>query len=406
MKLLIAGCLLAVVFSLQAKDDSIAYFGELRYNHVSLHVPIVGIIPYKEPPKEKSHFQFRYDDKKRIVEIVNHTFGRFRRHPLTHLGAYRVSFDYGNGQEIRRYFDVKNRPMLNIRGVHKEVFSVDEFGFKTQLDFYDVEGNAKESLWHISRYQWKKQGIRVLESRFNLVGEVQNLSPYFAFKNTAIEYDNNHRPYRTYHLNSEAQVTNSEFGVAYYQDEYNDLGQHIKYSYFDKNNKPAVNPFGFSYATKRYDSMGKLKNVDRFDLNDQFMPRHAIAPVKPANSKDRENIRQVSLNYIIALQSLNPELMANTLHKDLAKSMVRIGPDGKKTLRKISYQRMLHNAKNWNKTGIRFPPTMNNQVTIFDVYHNMAAVKLTSDNWVEYLHLIKIDGRWQVKDLVWDHNNI
>ena len=406
MKLLIAGCLLTVVFSLQAKDDSIAYFGELRYNHVSLHVPIVGIMPYKESPKRKSHFQFRYDDKKRIVEIVNHTFGRFRRHPLTHLGAYRVSIDYENGQEIRRYFDVKNRPMLNIRGVHKEVFSVDEFGFKTQLDFYDVEGNAKESLWHISRYQWRKQGNRVLESRFNLAGEAQNLSPYFAFKNTAIEYAEDHSPYRTYNLNSETQVTNSEFGVAYYQDEYNGLGQHIKYSYFDKNDKPAVNPFGFSYATKRYDSMGKLKNVDRFDLNDQFMPRHAIAPVKPASSKDRENIRKVSLNYIIALQSLNPELMANTLHKDLAKSMVRIGPDGKKTLRKISYQRMLHNAKNWNRTGTRFPPKLNNQVTIFDVYHNMAAVKLTSDNWVEYLHLIKIDGRWQVKDLVWDHNNI
>ena len=406
MKSFIIGCVLTAVLSFQTKADSIEYFGELRYNHASLHVPIEGIMPFKRYPKGKSHFQFKFDDKNRIVEIVNHTFGRLPLHPLTHFGAHRISIDYENGQEIRRYFDIKNQPMLNIRGVHMEVFSVDEFGFKTQLDFYDIEGKAKESLWHISRYQWKKLGNKIVESRFNLVGEEQNLSPYFAFKNTAIEYGKDHRPYRTYNLNSEAQPANSEFGVAYYQDEYNDLGQHIKYSYFDKNNKPAVNPFGFSYATKRYDSMGKLKNVDRFDLNDQFMPRHAIAPVKPANSKDRENIKQVSLNYIIALQSLDSELMANTLHKDLAKSMVRIDQNGKKTLRKISYQRMLHNAKNWNKTGTRFPPTMNNQVTIFDVYHNMAAVKLTSDNWVEYLHLIKINGRWQVKDLVWDHNNI
>ena len=406
MKLLVIGCLLSAVFSLQIKADSIEYFGKLRYNHVSLHVPIVGIMPYQKPPKGKPYFQFRYDDKKRIIEIVNHTFGRLPLHPLTHFGAHRVLIDYENGQEVRRYFDIKNQPMLNIRGVHKEVFSVDEYGFKTQLDFYDTQGKAKESLWFISRYQWKKQGKLVVEKRFNLAGEAQDLSPYFAFKSTAIEYIEGNRPFRTYNLNSKEQPTNSEFGVAYYQDEYNDLGQHTKYSYFDKNNKPAVNPFGFSYATKRYDSMGKLKNIDRFDLNDKFMPRNAIAPVKPVNDKERDKIRQVALNYIIALKTLDPSLMANTLHKDLAKSMVRIGRDGKKTLRKINYQRMLHNAKNWNKTGSRFPPTMNNQVTIFDVYHNMAAVKLTSDNWVEYLHLIKIDGRWQVKDLVWDHNNI
>ena len=115
------------------------------------------------------------------MEIVNHTFGRLPLHPLTHFGAHRISIDYENGQEIRRYFDIKNQPMLNIRGVHREVFSVDEFGFKTQLDFYDIEGKAKESLWHISRYQWKKLGNKIVESRFNLVGEEQNLSPYFGF---------------------------------------------------------------------------------------------------------------------------------------------------------------------------------------------------------------------------------
>jgi len=34
----------------------------------------------------------------------------------------------------------------------------------------------------------------------------------------------------------------------------------------------------------------------------------------------------------------------------------------------------------------------------------MAAVKLVSDNWYEYLHLLKINGHWKIKNLVWDYN--
>lgn len=54
-------------------------------------------MPFKRYPKGKLHFQFKFDDKKRIVEIVNQTFGRFRRHPLAHLGTYRVLIDYESG---------------------------------------------------------------------------------------------------------------------------------------------------------------------------------------------------------------------------------------------------------------------------------------------------------------------
>lgn len=122
MKLLIIGCVLTAVFSLQTKTDSIAYYGELRYNHVSLHVPIEGIMPFKRYPKGKSHFQFKFDDKKRIVEIVNHTFGRLPLHPLTHFCAHRISIDYENGQEIRRYFDIKNQQLLTFAECIKRFF--------------------------------------------------------------------------------------------------------------------------------------------------------------------------------------------------------------------------------------------------------------------------------------------
>ena len=65
---------------------------------------------------------------------------------------------------------------------------------------------------------------------------------------------------------------------------------------------------------------------------------------------------------------------------------------------------MIMFAESWNNDGTRFPPKPNNQAIILDSTHNMASVKLLSDNWYEYLHLVKIAGKWQIKNLLWTKN--
>jgi hypothetical protein len=107
------------------------------------------------------------------------------------------------------------------------------------------------------------------------------------------------------------------------------------------------------------------------------------------------------------LQELKPDLMNEVMNDSLNK--VTIGFS--RTLRKeavtaITKKRMLDNAANWNKSNMRFPPNPNNQVKILDVYHRIATVKLSSDNWIEYLHLIKLDGKWSIINLLWQHKNV
>jgi hypothetical protein len=72
----------------------------------------------------------------------------------------------------------------------------------------------------------------------------------------------------------------------------------------------------------------------------------------------------------------------------------------------IPRKRMIENAKNWNKTNTKFPPKPNNQIKILDIYHRIATVKLYSNNWVEYLHLIKLDGKWSIINLLWQQKNV
>jgi hypothetical protein len=67
---------------------------------------------------------------------------------------------------------------------------------------------------------------------------------------------------------------------------------------------------------------------------------------------------------------------------------------------------MIAFANSWKRSNTKFPIQSNNQITILDIYNRITIVKLVSDNWVEYLPLIKLDGKWSVINLIWQHKAI
>lgn len=382
------------------------YFSSLRYNHVSLHTPIKGILPIShKDAQQQSHYVFNYHDNGQLAEIINNTYNNVKLHPLTHFAAKRVEFTYGKGKEIRKFYDVNNVLMPNIRGVYQEVYQVDDNGFVHQLNFYDDKNQAMESRWKISEYRWHQEGNLVIEQRVNLKNEKQPLSPYFIFNDTGIEYDDAGNPIRHYNLDANFNVVNNDKGIAYYQDEYDASGKHTKYAYYDENRQLTYSPWKFAYAIKNYDEKGYYTGRTKYDLDGS-----KINDVLPFTSKnpelDPEQIKQVALGYLTALKNLDPELMEQVLHKDLAKHSVLPfpGPDGKQVLRATSFKRMIEHANHWNRSGSRFPPVSSNKVAVLDHYNNMATVKMVSDNWVEYLHLVKLNGQWKIKNLIWDYN--
>lgn len=42
------------------------------------------------------------------------------------------------------------------------------------------------------------------------------------------------------------------------------------------------------------------------------------------------------------------------------------------------------------------------EVTILDYYNNIASVKIISDKFVDYLHMVFIQGEWKIVDVLWD----
>ena len=43
-------------------------------------------------------------------------------------------------------------------------------------------------------------------------------------------------------------------------------------------------------------------------------------------------------------------------------------------------------------------------VTILDRFENAASVKVVASDWVDYLHVARIDGRWVIVNVLWELN--
>ena len=400
-------CLVSNIFL----GQSTKYFRQLAYNHVSPHVSIKGTHEVDAKTAEGiSHYVFKYDKQDRLIEITNYHFQNERKHPLTHIGVHKMKIEYKENKEVRIFYDKLGRRMANLRKVYKEEYTYDKEGFKTALAFFDLENKPMESSWKIATYKWKKKKNWVIENRFNLAKEATPVAPYFEFNTTAIEYDSKGFPKAHYNLNEDMEVANSSFGVASYKDIYDDKGNHIKWSYYDVDNRLALSTNKYAISENEFDSEGTIIMMRRFDDSNKLLWERSVRsePNKfvKITSKDSLAIKEKSLGYLKALREIDPELMENVMNEKLAKRTQGYDRKTKKEIpRETTYEQMIKFAEGWNNAGDKFPEVPTEEAIILDAYHTMASVKLVSDNWVEYLHLIKLDGEWEIINLLWQHKD-
>ena len=406
--------LLCLGISISSFAQNTKYYRQLRYNHVSPFIEIRGVHPIDSTTASKtSHYIFKYDTFSRISEIINNHYHTEKVHPLASLGTYKVVFTYIENKEIRTFYDPNDKRITNDRDVYKEIYLMDNNNVKKQLNFYDLNDKPIESNWEIAEYKWQQTEKYIVEKRYNLQKELVNLSPYFKFGITGIIIDTNGIPKGHYNLNEKLEVINNHYGTASYQDTYDASGNHIKYTYHNKNNELVMNQWNYAIGEKIYDKLGNNIQLNLYDTKNKILDiqhRYSNVSIKEspiATKKDSLDIKKISLGYLEALQQLKPELMDQVLNDSLNK--ITIGYDRKEMKeigRATTKAQMIEFAKNWNKTGTRFPFNPENQIKILDIYNRIATIKLISDNWVEYLQLIKLDGNWEIMNLIWQYRDV
>ena len=119
-------------------------------------------------------------------------------------------------------------------------------------------------------------------------------------------------------------------------------------------------------------------------------------------SADREAIVATALDYAEGWYTGDAERMERCLHPDLAKRVIKTDPEsGRSSLEHMGAMKLVQMAR--AGYGKKVPKSEQlKDVTILDIYGNVASVKVDMVAWIDYLHIAKFNGRWVIVNVLWE----
>jgi hypothetical protein len=118
-------------------------------------------------------------------------------------------------------------------------------------------------------------------------------------------------------------------------------------------------------------------------------------------SSDEDAIVATAMDYIEGWYTGDEARMERALHPDLAKRIVVAGPDGKSVLQNMTAKQLV--GATATGAGTRTPEGERRmEVKVLDVYENAASVRITAGEWIDYLHVGKVDGEWKIINVLWE----
>jgi hypothetical protein len=119
--------------------------------------------------------------------------------------------------------------------------------------------------------------------------------------------------------------------------------------------------------------------------------------------QDFQAIEQAARDFIEAWYSADAERMKGSLHGDLVKrSVYRAQADGKVRLRRVADAKMM---VDWTKEGggsDLSPSDQRYEIEVFDSFKHIATAKVVSHEYVDFLHLAKIEEAWVIVNDLWE----
>ena len=120
------------------------------------------------------------------------------------------------------------------------------------------------------------------------------------------------------------------------------------------------------------------------------------------SAADSSAIRATALDYVEGWYEGDGSRMSRALHPELVKRIVVSDTATRRSvLQNMGASALVNGARRgWGKET----PAERRQkeVTILDVFGNAASVKAVMADWVDYLQIAKVDGRWVIVNVLWE----
>lgn len=116
---------------------------------------------------------------------------------------------------------------------------------------------------------------------------------------------------------------------------------------------------------------------------------------------DKAAIKATALDYMEGWYEGSGERMGRSLHPELAKRMFSKDATGKSVLNNMGAAQLTEGAR--RGFGKNTPQDKQRKdVTILDIFENVASVRADMSDWIDYMHIAKVDGKWVIINVLWE----
>jgi Putative lumazine-binding len=133
----------------------------------------------------------------------------------------------------------------------------------------------------------------------------------------------------------------------------------------------------------------------------------ALASAAPAaaaaqSPADSTGIRAAALDYAEGWYAGDGDRMARAVHPELVKRiLVSDTATGRAFVQTMGASALVNGAR--HGYGKSTPAERQQKdVRILDVFGNAAVAKIVMADWIDYLQLVRADGRWQIVNVLWE----
>jgi hypothetical protein len=129
-----------------------------------------------------------------------------------------------------------------------------------------------------------------------------------------------------------------------------------------------------------------------------FLP----AAARAQSSADSAGIRSTALDYAEGWYTGDADRMARALHPELVKRiLVTDTATGRAFVQTMGASALVNGTR--HGYGKSTPADRQQKdVRILDLYGNAAVAKVAMADWIDYLQLVRADGRWQIVNVLWE----
>lgn len=126
------------------------------------------------------------------------------------------------------------------------------------------------------------------------------------------------------------------------------------------------------------------------------------SPGMAQSPADSAAIRATALDYVEGWYQGNANRMGRALHPELVKRIVvNDTTTGKSVLQNMGASALVNGTRHgYGKSTPR--DRQQKDVTILDIFGNAASARATMADWIDYMHLSKVDGRWVIVNVLWE----